>query len=100
MPSCAQPSSSMAWFPARRSTGVCKSNSHGLSPPVKKTHPPCCSSAGCVYGKGVREARNVGNGKHLRLVVDGGPQTPVIDAVAFQQGEWCAQVPEGGLIDL
>jgi single-stranded-DNA-specific exonuclease len=48
----------------------------------------------------IRETRTVGNGKHLRLVVDGGPQTPVLDAVAFQQGEWCAQVPEGAYIDL
>lgn len=48
----------------------------------------------------VREVRTVGEGKHLRLIVDAGPNTPVLDAVAFQQGEWRKQLSEGSQIDI
>jgi single-stranded-DNA-specific exonuclease len=48
----------------------------------------------------LRESRTVGDGKHLRLVVDGGPQTPVLDAVAFHQGEWRGELVEGAVVDL
>jgi single-stranded-DNA-specific exonuclease len=48
----------------------------------------------------VREARTVGAGRHLRLVVDGGPQTPVLDAVAFNRGEWRDQLGQETQIDL
>lgn len=48
----------------------------------------------------VREARTVGEGKHLRLIVDAGPNTPVLDAVAFQQGEWSKSLAEGSLLDI
>jgi single-stranded-DNA-specific exonuclease len=47
----------------------------------------------------VREARPVGEGKHLRLIVDAGPGSAVLDAVAFQQGEWLGQLNEGDQID-
>ena len=48
----------------------------------------------------VREARTVGGGKHLRLIVDGERPNRVMDAVAFSQGEWAAQLSEGASIDL
>jgi single-stranded-DNA-specific exonuclease len=48
----------------------------------------------------VREARTVGDGRHLRLVVDAGPNTPVLDAVAFHQGHRRDQVQEEMLIDV
>ncbi len=47
----------------------------------------------------VREVRTVGAGKHLRLILDGGPQQPVFDGVAFQQGERAAFLSEGSRID-
>ncbi len=51
----------------------------------------------------VREARTVGSGKHLRLVIDGGPLPGVLplltDAVAFNQGQLARHLPEGTLID-
>jgi single-stranded-DNA-specific exonuclease len=53
-----------------------------------------------VRGSRVREARPVGEGKHLRLIVDAGPNTPVLDAVAFHQGEWRGHLQEGSRIDL
>lgn len=48
----------------------------------------------------VREARTVGDGRHLRLVVDAGANTPVFDAVAFHQGHRRDHVQEGTLIDV
>jgi len=48
----------------------------------------------------VREARTVGEGRHLRLVVDSGPNTPVLDAVGFHLGEWCKRLAENIAIDL
>lgn len=48
----------------------------------------------------VREARTVGDGRHLRLVVDAGLNTPVLDAVAFHQGHRRDLVQEEMLIDV
>lgn len=49
----------------------------------------------------VREARPIGSQKqHMRLIVDAGPNTPVLDAVAFQQGAWVNQLAEGSYLDL
>lgn len=49
----------------------------------------------------VREARPIGSQKqHMRLIVDAGPNTPVLDAVAFQQGAWVKRLTEGSHIDL
>jgi single-stranded-DNA-specific exonuclease len=52
-------------------------------------------------GVRVREARPIGSQKqHMRLLIDEGPTTPVMDAVAFQHGGWVKQLTEGTLIDL
>ncbi|MEX1020906.1 MAG: DHHA1 domain-containing protein, partial [Litorilinea sp.] len=48
----------------------------------------------------LRDVRTVGKGKHLRLVVDDGPATPVLDAVAFQQGERSRVLETDMLVDL
>jgi single-stranded-DNA-specific exonuclease len=48
----------------------------------------------------VREARTVGEGRHLRLSLDSGPNTPVLDAVFFHHGEWRNQLDDGSLIDV
>lgn len=49
----------------------------------------------------VREARAIGSQKqHMRLVVDSDVNTLVMDAVAFQQGDWVAHLREGSRIDL
>jgi single-stranded-DNA-specific exonuclease len=48
----------------------------------------------------VREARLVGGEKHLRLIVDSGPQSPVLDAIAFSKGDWVHLLPEGAMVDL
>jgi single-stranded-DNA-specific exonuclease len=48
----------------------------------------------------VREARTVGEGRHLRLALDSGPNTPVLDAVFFQHGEWHSQLNYGARIDV
>ncbi|HXF64764.1 MAG TPA: DHHA1 domain-containing protein, partial [Caldilineaceae bacterium] len=48
----------------------------------------------------VREARGVGGGKHMRLVLDSNPHSPVLDAIAFQQGEWVGRLYEGQRIDV
>ncbi len=47
----------------------------------------------------VRDRRAVGSGKHLRLVLDDGPQTPVMDAIAFGRGPVAAELGEGATID-
>ncbi len=54
----------------------------------------------CTRRVRVREARTVGDGKHLRLIVDGGPNSPVLDAVAFHRGEWQPHLDDGSLIDI
>jgi single-stranded-DNA-specific exonuclease len=51
-------------------------------------------------GARVREARRVGDGKHLRLVVDHGPHSAVLDAVGFHQGDWGGTLAEGSQVDL
>jgi len=52
-------------------------------------------------GVRVREARPIGSQKqHLRLVLDGGANTTVVDGVAFQQGAWAAELSEGSRIDI
>ncbi len=48
----------------------------------------------------VREARAVGEGKHLRLIVDRDAHGPVLDAIAFHQGEWANHLSEGSRVDL
>lgn len=49
----------------------------------------------------VREARKIGSQKqHMRLVVDSGVNTAVMDAVAFRQGTWAEHLQEGSRIDL
>jgi hypothetical protein len=48
----------------------------------------------------VREARVVGSGKHLRLVLDKDAGSPVLDAVAFGQGAWAGHLGEGSRIDV
>lgn len=52
-------------------------------------------------GVRVREARPIGNQKqHLRLVLDGGANTTVVDGVAFQQGAWATELGEGSRMDI
>lgn len=51
-------------------------------------------------GARVREVRAIGKGKHLRLILDSGPATPVLDAVAFNRGEWAKHLSEGDFIDV
>ena len=48
----------------------------------------------------VREARTVGGGKHLRLIVDRDPHSPVLDAVAFSQGAWASRLKVEDRIDV
>lgn len=48
----------------------------------------------------VREARRVGNGKHLKLALDQGIASTVMDAVAFQMGDWCDRIGDGSMIDI
>ncbi|MCB0107156.1 MAG: single-stranded-DNA-specific exonuclease RecJ [Caldilineaceae bacterium] len=49
----------------------------------------------------VREVRPIGSQKqHLRLVVDSDSNSLVMDAVAFQQGEWAKHLSEGSRVDL
>jgi single-stranded-DNA-specific exonuclease len=48
----------------------------------------------------VREARSVGQGKHLRLILDSGPTAPVLDAIAFQRGAWANVLSEGSRLDV
>ena len=51
-------------------------------------------------GVRVREARAVGGGKHLKLIVDSGPSSPVLDGIAFRAGELAHTLAEGSLIDI
>lgn len=52
-------------------------------------------------GLRIREVRPIGSKKqHLRLIIDTGPQSTVVDAVAFQQGHWATELREGSRIDL
>ncbi|MBE2238340.1 MAG: single-stranded-DNA-specific exonuclease RecJ [Caldilineaceae bacterium] len=65
--------------------------------PTGQENPPPTLLARNVSVRGVR---TVGNGKHLRLVVDEGTHGVVFDAIAFQQGEWATHLREGNRIDL
>ena len=51
-------------------------------------------------GVRVRDKRTVGANKHLKLVVDSGASTPVLDAIAFSQGDWSGKLFDGALVDL
>ncbi len=48
----------------------------------------------------VRGGRTVGDGKHLRLVVEGETNGVAYDAIGFHQSEWAAALGEGSRIDL
>lgn len=48
----------------------------------------------------VRDVRTVGGGKHLRLVLDSDPHSPVVDAVAFSQGEWAQHLQIDDRLDV
>jgi single-stranded-DNA-specific exonuclease len=48
----------------------------------------------------VRDLRTVGSGKHLRLVLDEDPHSPVVDGVAFSQGEWAKSLRIGDRLDV
>jgi single-stranded-DNA-specific exonuclease len=48
----------------------------------------------------VREARAVGAGKHLKLVVDTCSGSPVFDAIAFGFGDWAKRLDDGSRIDI
>ena len=48
----------------------------------------------------LREARTVGSGKHLRLILDGGPGTPVLDGIAFGFGEWSSRIGADDRLDV
>jgi single-stranded-DNA-specific exonuclease len=48
----------------------------------------------------VRDTRKVGGNKHLKLILDSGQDSPVLDAIAFSQADWYDQLPEGTLIDV
>ncbi len=48
----------------------------------------------------VRNARQVGSGQHLKLVIDGCDYSPVLDGIGFGLGEWAAELQVGSLIDL
>jgi single-stranded-DNA-specific exonuclease len=74
------------------STGACRS----LEPTGHENPPPLLVSRRAR----VREARTVGEGRHLRLSLDSGPNTPVLDAVFFHHGEWRNQLDDGSLIDV
>ncbi|MBK8794967.1 MAG: hypothetical protein IPM07_00485 [Anaerolineales bacterium] len=67
-----------------------------LEPTGQENPPPTL----LAHNVGVRGVRTVGNGKHLRLVVDEGAHGVVFDAIAFQQGEWATHLTEGSRIDL
>ena len=47
----------------------------------------------------VRDTRKVGGDAHLKLVLDSGPESPVLDAIAFSQADWYDRLPEGAYID-
>jgi single-stranded-DNA-specific exonuclease len=48
----------------------------------------------------VREARAVGQKKHLKLVLDAGPRSRVLDGIAFGFGEMARQLSDGSRLDL
>lgn len=48
----------------------------------------------------VRDFRAVGSGRHLKMTLDNGPTGPVIDGIAFHQGEWVERLSHGQHLDL
>ncbi len=48
----------------------------------------------------VRSMRQVGSGKHLKMVIDGHDHSPVLDAIGFGLGSRAADLQVGGLIDI
>ncbi len=48
----------------------------------------------------VRDVRVVGGGKHLKLIVDSGPATPVLDVIAFGHGAWAGSLQADTRLDL
>ena len=42
----------------------------------------------------------MGGDKHLKLIVDSGPNSPVLDAIAFSQAGWHSQLSDGTPVDL
>lgn len=67
-----------------------------LEPTGQENPPPVLMCRGVR----VRETRPVGGGKHLKLVVDGGPGSAVLDAIAFGHGGWAGRLSEHARIDL
>ena len=66
-----------------------------LEPTGNENPPPLLLCTGCR----VREARVVGDGKHLRLILDRDAASPVLDAVAFGHGAWASYLGAGSRID-
>ncbi len=65
--------------------------------PTGQDNPPALLLArGCR----IRTVRAVGNGQHLKLVVDRGPGAGVLDAIAFRQGAWAEILAPGDRVDL
>lgn len=48
----------------------------------------------------VRSVRRVGRGKHLKLVIDGHDDSPVLDGIGFGQGERAIDLQKGSRIDI
>lgn len=48
----------------------------------------------------VRDARAVGKGKHLKLALDSGPTSRVLDAIAFDMGAHAEHLDDGSRVDL
>jgi single-stranded-DNA-specific exonuclease len=67
-----------------------------LEPTGQDNPPPCLLLRHCR----VRGVRTVGNGQHLKLVVDRDPASPVLDAIGFQLGGWKDALGEGSRVDL
>ena len=67
-----------------------------LEPTGQENRPPLLLCRNCR----LREVRPVGDRKHLRLIVDSGPSSPVLDAIAFHHGEWSSVLREDSVIDI
>jgi single-stranded-DNA-specific exonuclease len=67
-----------------------------LEPTGQGNRPPLLLTSGVR----VREVRSVGGGKHLKLILDGGPGAPVMDAIAFGLGEHADQLATDHVIDV
>ncbi|MEM7539905.1 MAG: single-stranded-DNA-specific exonuclease RecJ [Chloroflexota bacterium] len=48
----------------------------------------------------VRQVRTVGQGKHLKLILDADQGSPVLDAIAFRMGEWQSILSEHDRVDV